>query len=346
MNSKTLVVGSLAFDIIFSIPGDFRKSIPLVNGEIRNFNATYVANEKKEFPGGTAGNIAFWLGQVSSGRDGDGGKISSTIFSAWGKDISLKGYRQKLEKLGARLAGPEGEHTAHAYIVSDQLHQQLIIWQPNAYEKNETSSLTDFLSQEEISGFKYAIFSAGTPSSIEKHLKEFRAINSSAVVILDPGQISQFFTKEGFEKCCELSDILVGNNIEFQYYAGYGIPENIITIETLGALGADIKIPVADGASETIHVDALKVENVVETTGAGDAFRAGVLASLAEDEALTEEGANLAEEGALTEDSLTADSLPAGSLKVASLTPASLKKAVEKGVLLGAECVKIPSAQF
>lgn len=305
MHPKILAVGSLAFDIIFSIPGDFRKSIPLTNGKIRNFNATYVANEKKEFPGGTAGNIAFWLGQE---------KTPSTVFSAWGKDLSQKGYEQKLKKLGAKLVGPEGTHTAHAYIVSDSLHQQLIIWQPNAYEKAATSSLKRTFSKTELTNFKYAIFSAGTPSSIEKHLKEFRETNKDAIVIFDPGQVSQFFTKEGFKKCCELANVLVGNDIEFQYFATHGIPKNIITIETLGSKGADIKI-----ANKTIHVPAKKVSKVVETTGAGDAFRAGLLSSLAK--TITHK----------TDSPLNAT---------------ALKKAVQKGVLLGAECVKIPSAQF
>lgn len=316
--SKIFIVGSLAFDIIFSIPGDFRDSIPLHNGKIRNFNATYIANDKKEFPGGTAGNISFWLGQE---------KVPSTIFSSWGKDFSQKNYRKKLENLKVKITGFEGDYTAHAYMVSDILHQQLIIWQPNSYQKIKNLHLEDFLPKKELKNFKFAIFSAGTPSSIKKHLKEFRKINRKALVILDPGQVSQFFKKKNFLDCCRLSNILVGNNIEFKYFEKYGIkkttnskltsktpssasfpsksqtPKSLTLIETLGQDGANI---IQNG--KITYVKAIKIKKVIETTGAGDAFRAGLLSALSQNK--------------------------------------SLKTAVKRGVYLGAECVKIPSAQF
>ncbi|MCK5461192.1 hypothetical protein KAI58_04370 [Candidatus Gracilibacteria bacterium] len=293
MNYKILVYGSLAFDVIFSIPEDFRTSIPLENGKIRNFNATYIANEKQEFRGGTAGNIAFWLGKES---------IKSSIFSAWGKDFNQKGYREKLEDLGIKIKGFEGEFSAHAYIVSDPLHQQLVIWQPNAYEQNETQNLSDQFSDEDLEGFEYAIFSPGTPSSLLKHMKEFRKKNKTAIIFFDPGQVAPFFEAENFQKCCILSDVLVGNDIEFQHFNNYGIPKNMMLLETLGGRGVRFI-----QENKEVFFSAEKVEKVVETTGAGDAFRAGVLASL--------------------------------------LQKKSWEESIRNGIKLGAKCVKLPSGQ-
>jgi adenosine kinase len=270
---KILVIGSVAFDLIFSVSDDFRKSIPLENGEISNFNASYLANEKKEFPGGTAGNIAFWLGQEES---------PATVFSAWGKDFALKGYRERLEKSGTKFRGHEGDYTATAYMISDPLHQQLIIWQANAYAKNDDLNLVDHINSDELADFDYAIFSAGTPASITKHIQEFRQANPDAIVIFDPGQISQFFTKEDFQTCCKHANILIGNDTEFKYFQGYGIPtdtaqdKQLIQIETLGADGVLLR---EENNEEQIKTNP--VENPVETTGAGDAFRAGLIASLA-----------------------------------------------------------------
>ncbi|MBI5414719.1 hypothetical protein HZA38_04355 [Candidatus Peregrinibacteria bacterium] len=198
-HSKILISGSLAFDVIFSIPIDFRKSIPLDNGKIRSFNASYTANGKNEFPGGTGGNIAFWLGE-------DG--VPCSLFSAWGKDFSEKKYRQKLEKLGVEIHGKEGDFTAHAYMISDPLHQQLIIWQPNAYKFHDEISLHEYFSKEELKNFGYALFGAGSPKSIEKHISEFRQQNKTAIVIFDPGQVTPIFSKKSFQKCCKNSDIL------------------------------------------------------------------------------------------------------------------------------------------
>lgn len=293
MDAKVLVVGSLAFDVIFSIPHDFRKSIPLENGSIRNFNASFVADGKKEFPGGTAGNIAYWLGKQG---------VNSAVFSAFGKDFWDKGYEKKLNDLGCTVRGNIGDHTAHAYLISDPLHQQLIIWQPNAYEINEQQDIHDFYTEDELQHFEFAIFAAGTPNSITKHLLEFREKNPSANIIFDPGQVTPIFTKEQFETCCSHSNILVGNDIEYHHYTEWGIPKNIIQIETRGELGVRMK-----KNEEEKMFPAEKVENIVETTGAGDAFRAGLIAGLAKGN--------------------------------------SYEEAILFGTKLGARCIQLPSGQ-
>lgn len=301
MSQKIFTSGSLAFDIIFSIPEDFRKSIPLENGEIRNFNASYIADEKQEHFGGTGGNIAFWLGTQ---------KIPSTLFSAWGKDFEEKGYKQKLENLGVSIIGTEGKYSAHAYIVSDPKHQQLTIWQPNSFEKNEQQSITEFFSDKELESYKYAIFSAGNPTSITKHIQEFREKNDAATIIFDPGQVSPWFSQEQFQLCCMSSDILIGNDIEFQHFKKYSIPKNIHSIETHGEKGAELKLISNAFGLDTgnYNTPAKKIENITETTGAGDAFRAGLLAGLAGGE--------------------------------------NILDAIKKGHELGAQCVKLPSSQY
>lgn len=274
---QILVVGSLAFDVIFSIPHDFRQSVPLQDGEIRSFNATYVANEKNEHPGGTAGNIAVWLGTQN---------VPCSVFSAWGQDLETKGYAARLQKSGAELRGAVGEHTAACYSVSDPLHQQLVIWQPNHYEHNKTQNLLDHYSAAELAHFKYAIFSAGTPDSIRKHLTEFRQHNSAALVIFDPGQVTPIFTAEDFKACVELSDMVVGNDIEAQHFEGFmqgDWPESVQRVITLGDRGwRHHQTGIWEAGS------AVKVESVVETTGAGDAFRAGLLAGLSSGQRLSE----------------------------------------------------------
>lgn len=295
-HSKILVVGSLAFDVIFSIPHDFRQSIPLQEGRIRSFNATYLANQKQEYPGGTAGNIALWLAQKEQ---------PCSIFSAWGRDLLPKGYHEKLTLAEINLRGSEGEFTAHCYSVSDPLHQQLVIWQPNHYDFNQQQHLADFYEIQELKNFEYAVFSAGTPNSILMHMQEFKAQNDTAVVIFDPGQVTPFFTPEEFNACTELCDIIIGNDIEgshFDTFKPNHWPDHVQRIITLGERGARYH---KDG--EWHYVDPVPVKEIVETTGAGDAFRAGLVLGLKQGK--------------------------------------SLEAALKMGAELGAECVQIPAGQ-
>lgn len=292
MLKNILVSGSVAFDVIFSVPHDFRQAIPLEDGEIRTFNASYTASRKNEYEGGTAGNIAFWLGMEG---------VSSTVFSAWGRDFAQKGYRHKLERLGVKLIGKEGDHTAHAYIISDPLHQQLTIWQPNDYEEIDQLDLMGYIDPSE---YGLAIFAAGSPTSISSQLLAFRRFNREAIVIFDPGQVTHCFRQEEFAECVAASDVIIGNNIEYRHFQEFGLAPKILQIETLGRDGAVVR----QNGEIQLRVPAVRVDDVINTTGAGDAFRAGFIAELA-----------------------------AGG---------SIEKAVERGVVFGAKCVKVASGQY
>ncbi len=296
MSEKIFVYGSIAFDVIFSVTDDFRKSIPLEAGEIRNFNATYIANKKDENPGGIAGNIAFWLGEA---------EVTSTVFSVFGKDFTTLGYRRRLEDYGHKIMGEEGEFTSHAYMVSDPLHQQLVIWQPNAAEVIDNIRLGDYVSEESLSGFEWAIFSPGSNVSLPKHIAEFRALNPKAKIILDPGQWTPFWEEEALIQTLGQVDFLIGNDIEFQHFNKYRnyFPEDLYEIETKGERGVEFRYK---GGKK--NFEALKVDNVVETTGAGDAFRAGFLSVVSQG--------------------------------------GEFEEAIEKGCEFGARCVQLPSAQY
>lgn len=268
-NSKILIYGSIAYDILFSIAQDFRDAISVKNNQIPNFNATYVAHEKTEFRGGTAGNIGYWLGTQDT---------SATIFSSVGRDFNEKGYQKILEGFNHKIAGPTGSFTAHCYQASDPKHQQLVIWQPNSYELIENTDLTKYLTQTELAQYEIAIFAPGTPESTTKHLKEFRQFNRTATVLLDPSQNASRWNSNDFLECLNLSQILIGNETEFSFYnkmMSGKTPEHLHFIKTFGEKGT-----VWQQNDEIQAFPAVPVKNVVETTGAGDAFRAGLICGL------------------------------------------------------------------
>lgn len=262
-----LISGAVAFDTIFSVTSDFRDQMRVKDGAVDHFNAMYIAGDKQEYHGGTGGNISFWLGRSGA---------SHHLFSAWGQDFEQKGYAAKLREMGAEIRGTVRDYTAHAYMISDPHHQQLQIWQSNAYAANEEHFLTDFYSPQELAAFDLALFCTGTARSILAQMETLRAHNPEVFIIFDPGQQTPLFSREQMQACVALADATVANHIEWSYIPADIFDAAHIRICTRGAQGVDIR-----GGGIALDLPAQSVTSVVETTGAGDAFRGGLLSGLA-----------------------------------------------------------------
>ncbi len=283
--NKALIVGSLAFDIIFSVHGDIRDEIKLENGELGNVNLMFTANGKKRYFGGTAGNISYGLSLLSSNH---------TLFSLAGKDFT-QDYEEHLNRGNADLqvVVEEEKFTATYYGISDEKYQQIGIWQPDAYLGIDTIPLASKLDNKRIEEYSVAIFSPGTGLSIRNHMHEFRQKRGNKpTVIFDPSQVlSIFFTKELLHECLSMTDIVVGNETEinqFEKLFGFGIDEIYKTgvktiIETKGEKGVTIYTEKSEE-----HIDAIKPKKLVETTGAGDAFRAGLISGILDGKSIKE----------------------------------------------------------
>jgi len=277
MKKRALVVGSVAFDILFDIHGRIQDEILIQNGKLGRQNLMFTAKEKKQFFGGTAGNISYGLGLL---------KTKPLLFSVVGKDFDAE-YAPHLKKTGVetRMVKAKEGFCATFYGMNDKLGQQIGVYQPNAYTQADTTSLFSSLTKKELTDVTIAIFSAGTEKSIYKNMSELRKLRGDAVqIIFDPGQVlSIFYDKKSLERTLALADICIGNEVEIeqlQSILGYKI-ERILegrisaVIRTLGAKGS-----FAYTKENTLTIKPIKPKRVVETTGAGDAYRAGLIAGL------------------------------------------------------------------
>lgn len=277
MKQTALIVGSLAYDIIFSIHGDIKNSIVLKEGNVQTLNLMFTANKKQKYYGGTAGNIAYGLGQL---------KQNPLLFSIAGKDFK-EDYKKHLKSLGVelRVVEKKDSFTATFYGISDEKYQQIGIWQPDAYGDyiNETS-LSSTISDKELSKISTAIFSPGTGISTRNHMLELRKkIGNKVKIIFDPSQVlSIFYDPPLLKECLTLSDILISNETEInQFNSVFSFSKDDIfdfgveiIIETLGDKGVNLYL---EKGKSPIHIPPIKPRKVVETTGAGDAFRAGLI---------------------------------------------------------------------
>ncbi len=265
------VSGSLAFDRIMTFPGTFESHILPENLNI--LNISFLVDGMVEKHGGTAGNIAYTLALLGE---------RPRILSCAGKDFS--DYARHLASLGLPIQSirilPD-EFTAGCYIITDQNSNQINAFHPAAMRHRAAWE------KERFTPADWAIISPGNLDdmcALPAFLRERKT-----PYIYDPGQqipaLGALSTAGGdaLVQAIHGSAILVANRYEIEMImkvTGKTRAElRALTgclITTLSDQGAQIW----DGEGECLIGTATPVQ-VKDPTGAGDAFRAGLLKGLA-----------------------------------------------------------------
>lgn len=245
--SKILVCGSIVIDII----------------------------SKKKFYGGTGGNISYGLGQL---------KARPILFSLVGKDFN-KEYGSHLKKSGVDLEVEinKKENTARFSYSIHEKGSSNEIWEPNAYKNIDSLSLVETVDNNKLKYVKFAIFAPGNAKSTYRHMSEFKEFSKHGLVIFDPGQMIYFYSKEQFIDCMNLADVLILNSNEYKKISTvldkdlikFFKNSNKIIIKTNGSNGSEIH-----RNNKITKIIAPKPKIVLDTMGAGDAYRAGMLYAL------------------------------------------------------------------
>ncbi|MCC6323893.1 hypothetical protein IT400_03840 [Candidatus Nomurabacteria bacterium] len=236
---------------------------------------------KKKFYGGTAGNIAYGLGQM---------KIKPLLFSLVGKDFE-KDYGPHLKKIGVDLQiyTDKKNNTANFSYSIHEKGTANEIWKPNAYKNINKLSLVETVDNKKLKDVSIAIFAPGNPESTYNHLLEFKNFAPNGMAIFDPGQMIYFYSKKQFINCMNLSDILILNSTEYAKISktlGTDLVKffsnlNITIIKTNGANGSEIY-----KNNRITKISPQKPKIVLDTMGAGDAYRAGMLYKLSQSKSI------------------------------------------------------------
>lgn len=265
MNKKIIVCGSLAYDRIMDFPGHFSDHI--LPEKTHVLNVCFQVNGMREKFGGTAGNIAYALTLM-----GESPVISATI----GHDYHR--YFEWLETNGISTCNVEiieNEFTACAYITTDQADNQITGFNPGAMKY--TSSLDfDKLKPEDT----IVIVS---PGNLEDMLNYPRFCKAKGIdYIFDPGQSLPMLNAKELLNAIEGCRILVSNDYELDLIINKtgAKKEDLLKlastiIVTMGELGSRVLMP--DGE---IKIPAVKPRKVEDPTGAGDAYRGGLISGM------------------------------------------------------------------
>ena len=261
-----LVSGSLAYDRIMDFPGRFSDHI--MPDKIHMINVSFTVNGLKENFGGTAGNIAYCLALL-----GESPRILATVGHDYHRYFQwLDEHHLSVEDI--RII-PE-EATASAYITTDLADNQITGFNPGAMKHPSRFDFSKVNPKECI-----AIVAPGNLQD----MAEYSAVHQKLGIfsIFDPGQSLPAWQGKDLARCIGQSNLLVSNDYELALIKNrtelstQQLLEKVSTIVTTrGEDGCEILT--RDGPAR--HIPSIPTENVVDPTGAGDAFRGGLIKGL------------------------------------------------------------------
>jgi adenosine kinase len=263
---RTLICGSLAYDTIMVFPDRFGRHI--LPGETHVLSVSFQISEMRREWGGCAGNIAYSLKAL-------GGE--PVIMATIGDDGAP--YRERLDTLGIARDGVRtmpGSYTAQAFIITDLDDNQITAFHPGAMNESHQNRVGD------VENVALGIVAPDGRDGMRAHVEQFAA--ARIPFIFDPGQGLPLFSGDELIEMIDAASFLAVNDYEARLLCDRtgltlaDIARRVdAVIETLGADGSRIH---ADGVVLTIP--ALPTEALVDPTGCGDAYRAGLLYGIAQ----------------------------------------------------------------
>ena len=260
-----LVCGSVAYDSIMVFHDRFKNHI--LPEQIHILNVSFLVPDMRREFGGCAGNIAYNLKLLGSDP-----RIVATV----GEDAGP--YRARMRALGLRedfVREVPGTFTAQAFITTDLDDNQITAFHPGAMFHSHLNDV------REAEGATLGIVSPDGADGMLRHADGFAA--AGVPFVFDPGQALPILGSEALLKCLQQARYCTVNDYEARLMCdktGRSEEELAREVEalvvTLGAEGSRLY-----WRGERHVVPAVQADAVVDPTGCGDAYRAGLLHGIA-----------------------------------------------------------------
>ncbi len=262
-NKRQIAVsGSLAYDRIMNFPGRFQDHI--LPGKIHSLSLSFTLDRERLSFGGTAGNIAYNLALLGE---------KPTILSVVGSDFLP--YKRHLLQAGCNLKHLREDRlglTAAAYVITDSQDNQLAAFRPGPVFAGYAKQAVVSLKQASL-----AIVAAEAKGVMLEYCRLYQ--KERWPFIFDPGQALPLFSAGELLQAIRGAKVLIGNDYEIALIGkvlGLNQKELArlvdILVITKGAKGSELI-----QGREKVRVEAAKPKNASDPTGAGDAYRAGLI---------------------------------------------------------------------
>jgi len=264
---NVVVTGSVAFDYIMSFPGRFREHI--LPDKLDSISLSFLVDDMRRVYGGCAPNIAYSLALL--------GERPRLLASA---GLDAAEYRTWLDEQGvdtSLLLICEDCFTASFFVNTDLDQNQIASFYTGAMGRAHELSLHDIASDKP----DIVIISPNDPQAMAKFARECRELGID--YIYDP---SQQVARVGGDELAEGltgAKVLILNDYEYsilQNKTGLNEAQLLERVETivvtLGEQGSRIVTQ-----DQVYRVPVAQPYAVLEPTGVGDAYRAGLIVGMA-----------------------------------------------------------------
>ncbi|MGH8144046.1 MAG: carbohydrate kinase family protein [Steroidobacteraceae bacterium] len=261
---KALICGSVALDTIMVFSDRFKNHI--LPDKIHMLNVSFLVPQLRREYGGCAGNIAYGLRLL-----GDRGYPMATV----GRDFGP--YKDWMRETGVPtdyIKVIDSEHTAQAFITTDLDDNQITAFHPGAMQLSHQNRVAD------AAGATIGIVAPDGRDGMVQHAEQFAA--AGIPFIFDPGQGLPMFGAEDLTRFVDQATWVAVNEYEWQMVqqkTGWSVRDVTARVQALiitrGANGSIIHTSGGD-----FEVPSAKPSAVVDPTGCGDAYRAGLLHGL------------------------------------------------------------------
>ncbi len=262
---STLICGSIAFDSIMVFKGRFQDHI--LPDQVHILNVAFLVPELRREFGGCAGNIAYNLRLLGA---------DPLPMATVGDDAGP--YLDRLDALGiarSHVRHVPGTFTAQAFITTDLDDNQITAFHPGAMSHSHLNAVPG------DGSVTLGIVAPDGRDGMLQHAQQFA--ERGIPFVFDPGQGLPMFNAEELDWFFARAHYVALNDYEarlMEEKTGADLDTLARRLKALvvtrGGQGSDIR---ADGQVHSIPIAAPR--SIVDPTGCGDAYRAGLLYGIA-----------------------------------------------------------------
>lgn len=259
---RLFITGSIAFDYLMAFPGRFREH--LLPDKLDRLSVSFLVDTLHRRRGGCAANIAYNLALMGE---------QPLLIGAAGRDFET--YGRALEEAGVDISGVyvySDVYTASFFANTDVEGNQIASFYPGAMQYAARLNLKELCRDQGI-----AVISPDDPGAMMRHVRQCGELGIPYV--FDPSQQIVRLSGEELTEGSRGAYMVIFNEYELEMFAKKtGLKEQDllegaeVVVVTLGEKGARIRVK-----DRIMEIPPARPERVLDPTGVGDAFRAGLM---------------------------------------------------------------------